>query len=157
MTTYSSVWETAWNTKEEKLSRDNYDNWSIAMKKHLECKNYYGFIDGTRLPPSSIEAPSGTAYGDKLVAREHQEHFDTVIVKAGSCIFNACNAAIQERYLKSINKARPDLLWKTLKKALEGDEAELLEKFYLCYKTPTMCFAEYFYKLKEYQRRRTIS
>lgn len=135
---------------EELLTKNNYELWAPVIKRELQGKDQWGFIDGTRPAPEPL--PPNSPISEQLLYRNETREHRADVSATGSYIFNACSKPIQDRYLHDLSVAEPKAMWDRLKTKLQGNDEEsrtkLLTKFMTMKKTDDLTIEQFYNKLK---------
>lgn len=139
---------------EELLTKENYELWAPIMKRELEGRDHWGFINGTRTAPDPL--PPNSPAAEQLIFRTESREHRAEQSAAGIYIYNACSKFIKERYLCDLNVTKPKELWDKLKEKLQGNNDEsrtkLLTKFMTMKKPSDMTVEQFTNKLKLIQK-----
>lgn len=149
----ANTYKTQHGSHEELLNKNNYETWAPIMKRELQGRDMWGFIDNTRTAPEPLD-PAAPAT-DVLLYRQQARDHRAELSATGSAIFHACSKSIQDRYLNDSLFAEPRQMWELLATSLQGNDEEsrskLLTKFMTMTKAPETPMAEFSKKLKAIQ------
>lgn len=138
---------------QELLTKNNYETWSPIIKRKLQGKDYWGYVDATQRAPDPL--PAGSPATDMLLHKGIEREYRQELSACGAYIFNACSKVIQERYLSDIDLSSPAAMWTRLAEKLQGKDEEsrsrLLTKFMTMKKDQDTTIEQFAKKLQTIQ------
>lgn len=153
MSSKMSTYKNYHGSHEELLTKNNYEMWAPNIKRELEGKDQWGYLDGTRTAPTPL--PANSPATDQLLFMTIQNQYRTELSTAGSYTFNACSKSVQDCYLYNLDVSKPKVLWDKLKEKQQGNNEEsrskLLSKFMTMEKSPDTTMDQFCNKLKRIQ------